>query len=60
MYYIAVDIGCIECDESSNVLGIFKTESNAKAVLRIAEEEQKVNWHGQHNFMIFEQEKINE
>lgn len=32
MYYVVVDIGCIECDEPTNVLGIFTNKQTAEEV----------------------------
>ena len=59
MYYVAVDIGCIECGESSAVLGIFKKEEDAQAVCDKAEVTQKANWTGQHYFEVFPVKHLN-
>jgi hypothetical protein len=56
-YYVAVDIGCIECGESSNVLGIFDDESSAQKACDEASDIQAKNWHGQHNFEVFRVDK---
>ena len=58
MLYVAVDIGCLECGESSDVLGIFKDKKQAQKVLDEAEELQAKDWHGEHCFEIFEIESI--
>lgn len=58
MYYVALDIGCIECGEDSNVLGIFKNKKHAEEVIKDHENRQKENWHGQHYFDIVEIEEI--
>lgn len=58
MYYVAVDIGCIECGEPSSVLGIYTDKSEAEATLAQAEEKQKHAWTGQHYFELFEIETI--
>lgn len=52
MFYVAVDIGCIECGEDSKVLGIFKSESKAQEVCDKAEADQREDWQGQHNFFV--------
>ena len=52
--FVAVDIGCIECGEDSNVLGIFATKEQADKVCDKAREEQLKNWRGQHIFEVFE------
>lgn len=33
MYYVVVDIGCAECGESSNVVGVFTSEEKAREAL---------------------------
>ena len=52
--FVAMDIGCIECGESSAVLGICKTRAEAEAVLGPAEEKQGATWTGQHSFEVLE------
>ena len=51
--FVAVDIGCIECGEDSNVLGIFATKAQADNVCDKAREDLK-SWCGQHMFEVFE------
>ena len=58
-YYVAMDIGCIECGEESEVLGIFTDETLAQNECDAADEIQKNNWHGQHYFAVFPVETIN-
>jgi hypothetical protein len=58
MYYVAVDIGCIECGESSNVIGIFTDKEKAEQALDTHEKYQAKHWHGQHSFEIFEVSEI--
>ena len=53
MYYVAVDIGCLECGEGSNVLGIFTTEKKADEVCENHAVRQGLKWHGQHSFKTF-------
>ena len=60
MLYVAVDIGCIECGESSAVLGIFLDKKTAEAVCDEHAKRQAANWHGAHYFKVFEVEKLNE
>ena len=52
--FVAVDIGCIECDEPSSVLGIYGTEEEALQFCEEAEIAQAKNWQGQHAFLVFE------
>lgn len=57
MYYVAVDIGCIECGAGSDVLGIFESEDEAHAVCR---EWDKLGWIGeQHNYEVFPVSSLN-
>ena len=59
MYYVAVDIGCIECGENSHVLGIFTDKKKAEKVCDMHEERQRKKWIGQHNFEVYEIKEIN-
>lgn len=58
MYYVAVDIGCIECGESTAVLGISADKDKAQTILDDAAAIQQENWIGQHSFELFEVEEI--
>ena len=60
MYYVAVDIGCIECGEDSAVLGIFTSLEVANTVCNDHGERQAKSWHGQHCFEVYEVEKIDQ
>jgi hypothetical protein len=57
---VAVDIGCLECGESSKVLGVFTMKMRAEAVCEEHEARQKATWHGQHSFEVFEISGIDE
>lgn len=50
-YYLAMDIGCIECQEDSRVLGVFLTEEKAMQACETACRKHK-NWHGHHSFKV--------
>lgn len=52
--YVAMDIGCLECGESSDLLGIFTRKEEAEQVLEIAKKKQEDDWHGEHSFELFE------
>lgn len=60
MFYVAVDIGCIECGEPSNVIGIFTNKEQAKAICEEYKRRYDEHHSGQHEFEIFEVPKINE
>lgn len=55
-YYIAMDIGCIECGEGSKCIGIFSTKEAAEKSLIEPEKQQKTNWSGEHSFEVIEGE----
>lgn len=53
MIFLAMDIGCIECGESSKVIGLFATEEQAQEACDKAAKEQEENWRGQHSMEVF-------
>ena len=58
--YVAVDIGCIECGEQTNVLGIFTDKNKAWDVLDEHATRQMENWSGQHYFDVYEVNEIDQ
>jgi len=52
--WLAFDIGCIECGESSNVIGIYASREGAQAAADAAEKAQLEDWHGQHSMEVFD------
>ena len=61
--WIVVNIGCIECGVSSNIVGVFDSQEKAEQVAEKCGE--KYNWRegGQNSFDVFplpEANKINE
>lgn len=58
--YVAVDIGCIECGEETNVLGIFTDKNKAWDVLDEHAIRQRENWSGQHYFDVYEVNEIDQ
>lgn len=52
--YLVFDVGCIECGESSGVVGIYATKDEAEAERSAARERQSDDWHGQHNFLVID------
>jgi hypothetical protein len=50
--FVVVDIGCIECGEPTDVLGIFKTEGEADAAVQ----DPSYFNGGQHHVQVFEVE----
>ena len=59
MYYVAVDIGCIECGEESSVIGIYTNKEEALKVTAEHEKRQGEKWGGEHHFEIYEVPEIN-
>lgn len=58
--YVVVDVGCIECGEVTNVLGVFTDENKACDVLDEHEKRQEENWRGEHRFNIYEVNEIDQ
>ena len=61
--YIVVNIGCIECGVSSNIVGVFSDENNAKAIAEQCEKDFYWREGGQNAFEVFalpEPELIND
>ena len=52
--FVAIDIGCLECTPESAVLGIYPTKERAEEICSVAAEEYEKDWHGQHDFKVFE------
>lgn len=51
--FIVVNIGCIECGVSSNIVGVFTTEAEAKAVAERCDDEFSWREGGQNSFETF-------
>lgn len=52
--WIVVDIGCIECGESSDLVGIFSTEEKANSVCSQLNNSRATFTRSQHEFDVFE------
>lgn len=50
--YVALDVGCIDCMETSAVLGVFTEKNIAEQVCDEHEGRQSENWHGCHSFEV--------
>ena len=57
--YILVNIGCIECGVSSNIVGVFNSEEKANQLAK--EFDNKFEWRegGQNSFEVFEMPLLN-
>jgi hypothetical protein len=56
---IVVNIGCIECGVSSNIVGVFDNEEKANEIAK--EFDTKFSWRegGQNSFEVFEMPELN-
>jgi hypothetical protein len=52
--FLAFDVGCIECGESSGVIGTFDSQQEAQAAADEAERIQAAHWHGQHYMEVYD------
>ena len=59
MYYIVLDLGCAECGESSNILGIFTSLDEAKKALNVYKEKNHLDEESDHEFYIYKIDKLN-
>lgn len=51
--YIVINIGCIECGVSSNVVGVFAEEAKAQAVADFCDQKYAWRQDGQNSFEVF-------
>jgi len=58
MKYIVVNIGCIECGVSSNIVGVFENKEKAELIAKKCD--NKFSWRegGQNSFEVFELPEI--
>ena len=52
--YLVVNIGCIECRVSSNIVGLFSTKEEADAVCKLCDEHYWWRDGGQNRFEVFD------
>jgi hypothetical protein len=51
--YLVINIGCIECGVSSQVVGVFETEEQAKEIAKNFDEKYSWREGGQNSFEVF-------
>ena len=51
--FIVVNIGCIECGVSSNIVGVFTTEDEARAIAERCDKDFGWREGGQNRFEVF-------
>jgi hypothetical protein len=60
MYYVVVDIGCTDCGEASNVVGVFTEEIKARTALEQYKKANKLDLYGDdHQFLIYGVKELN-
>ncbi|MEK3805321.1 hypothetical protein [Metabacillus sp. SLBN-84] len=60
MYYVVVDIGCSDCGEASNVVGVFTEEDKARTALEHYKKANKLDLYGDdHQFLIYGVKELN-
>ena len=51
--YAVIDVGCIECGESSGLVGVFTDKKIADMVADDCIKIQRLNWRGEHMFYVW-------
>ncbi|KKI91902.1 hypothetical protein WQ54_12285 [Bacillus sp. SA1-12] len=59
MFYVVLDLGCAECGESSNILGIFTTLEAAKSAQEEYIEKNRLDEYSDHEFFIYKIDQLN-
>ena len=61
MRYIVVNVGCIECGVSSNIVGVYSDKEKAEEIENKLNESEGASWRnsGQNSYKAFEMPKIN-
>lgn len=52
--YVVVDVGCIECGEPSDVIGVFTDRGVAEMVADDCIDLQQLRWRGEHQYIVQE------
>jgi hypothetical protein len=58
--WIVVNIGCIECGVSSNIVGVFGSEERANTVAALLNENHAWRESGQNRYEVFPLPQLNE
>ena len=54
MKYVVVNIGCIECGVSSNIVGVFENKEKAELIAEKCDNKFSFREGGQNSFEVFE------
>ena len=57
--FIVVNIGCIECGVSSNIVGVFDSENKAIEIARVLGKENKWREDGDNKYQVYKLPKRN-
>jgi hypothetical protein len=58
LYYVVLDLGCAECGESSNILGIFTSIEQAKKAVNEYKEKNRLDEYSDHEFFIYKIDQL--
>ncbi|WP_078547585.1 DUF7336 domain-containing protein [Litchfieldia alkalitelluris] len=58
MYFVVIDIGCTECGESSNLIGIFTSKERAQAAKETYIKVNRLQNNSDHEFFIYQIEEL--
>jgi hypothetical protein len=58
MYYVVLDLGCAECGESSNILGIFTSIEQAEKAVDEYKEKNRLDEYSDHEFFIYKIDQL--
>ena len=53
-FYLAFDVGCIECGEDSGPIGVFADREAAERSCEDAQVKQQEDWYGEHVMDVWE------
>ena len=57
--WLVMDIGCIECGATSEVVGLFKSAMEAETMADVLNKHYSFHDHCQHNYKVFDLKNIN-
>lgn len=58
MYYVVVDIGCSECGEASNIVGIFSSKEKAIDARDYYVKDNRLEDNDDHELLIYKIDKL--
>ncbi|MFS0863344.1 hypothetical protein [Fredinandcohnia sp. 179-A 10B2 NHS] len=58
MYYVVVDIGCSECGEASNIVGIFSSKEKAIDAREYYVKDNRLEHNDDHELLIYKIDEL--